>query len=186
MLILSHIHSLWCSIYFTSSVSPDHSGGGPSPTVTHPHLLHLAGSLMQNEALTLYQSVKALFAITSISWTHSVINVHILSPPLPTVNKSEWLLCAAVMISNMECCEFSLWLYSREWVESTGTGKEKTSGVVTVRVVRKEAWCTVGEIDSYLDENEAWCLWGERRAALASKWIEVSQKWCLSESPTIK
>lgn len=36
----------------------------PPPTVTHPHLLHLAGSLMQNEALTLYQSVKALFAIT--------------------------------------------------------------------------------------------------------------------------
>lgn len=82
MLILSHIYSVWCSIYFTSSVSPDHSGGGPSPTVTHPHLLHLAGSLMQNEALTLYQSVKALFVITPISWTHSVINVQILFPPI--------------------------------------------------------------------------------------------------------
>lgn len=65
----SHLLGFWCRIYFTSSVSPDHSGGGPSPTVTHPHLLHLAGSLMQNEALTLYQSVKALLAITTISWT---------------------------------------------------------------------------------------------------------------------
>ena len=70
----SHLLSFWCCIYFTSSVSPDHSGRGPSPTVTHPHLLHLAGSLMQNEALTWYQSVKALFAITPISWTH-LLNV---------------------------------------------------------------------------------------------------------------
>lgn len=35
------------------------------------------------------------------------------------------------------------------------TSKEKTSGVVTVRVVSKGGWCTAGEIDSYLDENEA-------------------------------
>lgn len=105
---------------------------------------------------------------------------------LPTVNESEWLLCFAIMISNMNYCVFYLQLYSKDWLESTGTSKEKTSGVVTVRVVRKEGWCTAGEIDSYLDENEAWCLWGERRAALASKWIEVSQKWSLNESPTIK
>lgn len=72
----SHLLSFWCRIYFTSSVSPDHSEGGPSPTVTHPHLLRLAGSLMQNEALTLYQSVKALFTITLISWTNSLINAH--------------------------------------------------------------------------------------------------------------
>lgn len=104
----SHLLAFWCCIYFTSSVSPDHSGGGPSPTVTHPHLLRLAGSLMQNEALTLYQSVKALFTITPISWTHSLINVHLNlflwwlqqeeSPltPLPTINMSDWLsvLCS--------------------------------------------------------------------------------------------
>lgn len=51
--------------------------------------------------------------------------------------------------------KISLGLYSRELLESIGTSKEKTSGVVTVRVVSKGGWCTAGEIDSYLDENEA-------------------------------
>lgn len=31
----------------------------------------------------------------------------------------------------------------------------ETRRVVTVRVVNKGGWCTAGEIDSYLDENEA-------------------------------
>lgn len=39
--------------------------------------------------------------------------------------------------------------------ENRDKQKEKTSGVVTVRVVSKGGWCTAGEIDSYLDENEA-------------------------------
>ena len=29
----------WCCLYFTLSVSPDHSGGGPSPIATHPYVL---------------------------------------------------------------------------------------------------------------------------------------------------
>lgn len=106
----SHLLSFGAASISLPSVSPDHSGGGPSPTVTHPHLLHLAGSLMQNEALTLYQSVKALFAITPISWTHSLINVHFSlmitarrkTPffcPLPTINND--FLCSADMVSNM-------------------------------------------------------------------------------------
>lgn len=33
--------------------------------------------------------------------------------------------------------------------------RKETSRVVTVRVVSKGGWCTAGEIDSYLDENEA-------------------------------
>lgn len=70
-----------------------------------------------------------------------------------------------------------LQLHLGKWLEITGTRWEgETSRVVTVRVVSKGGWCTAGEIDSYLDENEAWCLWGERRAAFASKWTEVSQK----------
>lgn len=79
-----------------------------------------------------------------------------------------------------------LWLYSWEWLDRIGTSKEKTSGVMTMRVVSKGGWSPAGEIDSYLDENEAWCLWGERRAAFASKWKEVSQKWSLNESLTMK
>lgn len=43
--------------------------------------------------------------------------------------------------------------------EVTGDHRDKqrreTSRVVTVRVVSKGGWCTAGEIDSYLDENEA-------------------------------
>lgn len=39
--------------------------------------------------------------------------------------------------------------------------QRETRRVVTARVVNKGGWCTAGEIDSYLDENEAWCLWGE-------------------------
>lgn len=97
---------------------------------------------------------------------------------LPNIanSKLESVLCVAIMISSMDYCVFSLWKHSKESLES----KEETSEVVTVRVVRKEGWCTVGEIDSYLDENEAWCLWGERRAALASKWrgfTKMTPKW---------
>lgn len=61
-----HIYFFIGAASISLHLFPDHSGGGPSPTVTQPHLLHLAGSLMQNEALTLYQSVKALLSITPI------------------------------------------------------------------------------------------------------------------------
>lgn len=50
-------------------VFSDHLVGYPSPTMTQPQLLQLAWSLMQNEALTLYQSVKPMYAITSVSCT---------------------------------------------------------------------------------------------------------------------
>lgn len=33
--------------------------------------------------------------------------------------------------------------------------QRETRRVVTARVVNKGGWCTAGEIDSYLDENEA-------------------------------
>lgn len=113
------------------------------------------------------------------------------APLLPALNKSKLLplLCSCDLKHGVWRI-FHLNVFRRVMLvpvlSSIGTSKEKTSGVVTVRAVSKGGRCTAGEIDSYLDENEAWCLWGERRAALASKWIEVSQKWSLNESPTIK
>lgn len=76
VLILSHVYALFGAASISLHQCPlTIQEEAPPPTVTHPHLLHLAGSLMQNEALTLYQSVKALSAITPISWNHSLINV---------------------------------------------------------------------------------------------------------------
>lgn len=72
-----------------------------------------------------------------------------------------------VPVTNLWC----LLLWSSVWIffviifmEVTSDHRHKqkeTRRVVTVRVVNKGGWCTAGEIDSYLDENEAWCLWGE-------------------------
>lgn len=168
--------SYWCSgcIYFTPSVLPDHSRWCSSPTVTQPHLLHLAWSLMQNEALTLYQSVNALSAIAPISSS--------LWPACVCTRFVPWCSRFPENTSVPDCKYKQMtWFYQADmdFVSLPWRGDhraEQRSRVVTVRVVSAGGRCTAGEIDSYLDENEGWCLWGERRAAFASKWTQVLQR----------
>lgn len=84
------------------------------------------------------------------------------------------------------CC---LLLWSPVWIffviilmEVTSDHRHKqkeTRRVVTVRVVNKGGWCTAGEIDSYLDENEAWCLWGEE----GSFSIQMSRSFIRKKRP---
>lgn len=65
-------------------------------------------------------------------------------------------LCSNVMRTNVLFAECSFVTASKEVTrDHRDKQRRETSRVVTVRVVSKGGWCTAGEIDSYLDENEA-------------------------------
>lgn len=65
-------------------------------------------------------------------------------------------LCSNVVRSIVVFAEFSFVTTSKEVTrDHRDKQRKETSRVVTVRVVSKGGWCTAGEIDSYLDENEA-------------------------------
>lgn len=135
----SHLLFYWPALHWCSLAIR----GCPSPTVTQPHLLHLAWSLMQNEALTLYQSVKAMPAITllslapiySLMFRFTVLHWWLLKTKLSYVslNKWKWIpFCSLLLWSIMhpvvnflcDCIEGS---------DFTGTTKEKISRVVSIR-----------------------------------------------------
>lgn len=108
----------WCSLVIQ---------GCPSPTVTQPHLSHLAWSLMQNEALTLYQSVKAMYAITllylapiySLMFRFTMLHWWLLKTELSylSLNKWKWIPFCCVLLA---AC--SLW-----WIFFVIALKEVTS-----------------------------------------------------------